>query len=98
MSKSLHCSAAALVLLSGAWQLSGQTDEAAKRLVVMIKAGSSQGAGIICGLEDSGAYIATADHVVRPGVAPVRVSVKFYNQQDREFPAEIMPQRDADLD
>src|SRR5258705_181772 len=62
MSKRFPCSAAAVLLVCGAWPLPAQTDEVANRLVVMIKAGSSVGAGIICGLDAGGAYIATAGH------------------------------------
>src|SRR5713226_3104469 len=98
MSKSFHGSAAVMMLVCSAGQLLGQADEFANRLVVMIKAGSSIGAGIICGLDARGAYIATADHVVRPGMAPVPVSVRFYSQPDRQVPAEVLAQRDADLD
>jgi len=70
MSHGFGCSATVL-LLCCAGQLCGQADEFAKRLVVMIKAGSSEGGGIICGLDARGVYIATADHVAHPGADPV---------------------------
>src|SRR5437868_3941083 len=98
MSKRFPGSVAAALLIYSALPLPAQTDEVANRLVVMIKAGSSVGAGIICGLDGKGVYIATADHVIRPGMDAERVTVKFYNQPDREVAAEVLAQRDPDLD
>jgi alpha-tubulin suppressor-like RCC1 family protein len=96
MRRTLFCGV--LIILSRAAPAIGQTDEFANRLVVMIKAGSSQGAGIVCGADTRGIYIATADHVVRPGTTPARISVNFFHQPDREVSAELLPQRDATLD
>jgi alpha-tubulin suppressor-like RCC1 family protein len=81
--------------LAQSWR---DAEDRAKQLVVMIKAGVSVGAGIICGLDESGIYIATADHLVRPGPDPVKITTNFLNHSDREVTAELLDKRDSELD
>ncbi|HHM05566.1 MAG TPA: serine protease [Gammaproteobacteria bacterium] len=63
-----------------------------------------RGFGFIVGERRRHLYIITADHVVRgaggaaPGAPAPRVSVQFFQEQGKVFPAELLGTRNPDLD
>ena len=77
--------------LAQAWR---EAEEQTKRLVVMITAGVNVGAGIVCGLDKDGVYIATAHHLVGNLRDTDKIAVSFYKQPDRTFPAEMLERYD----
>jgi hypothetical protein len=82
--------------LGQAWR---EAEEQTKRLVVMITAGVHVGAGIICGLDKDGVYIATAHHLVGHLRDTDAIAVSFYKQPGRTFPAAMLEHYDdKDLD
>jgi S1-C subfamily serine protease len=69
--------------------------DATRRLVVMIDCKinkvPTQGAGIVFGVKDGWAYIATAYHVVgKGGAQPSDLRVQFWKNEKRSFPAEYL--------
>jgi hypothetical protein len=84
-------------------QVAGPADEEIKRLVVMIEARlggePSVGAGIIVGIKADNLYIATANHVVRRGALDAEeVRIRFRWRPDTLVKAQLLPQRDSEMD